>query len=160
MIRRKTPTNPEVSIPTYYSDTRGRDRSANSAALVLAVETLIGLATERQTECAILVSAKDKVGGGTEFEKVVGSEIAKRLISGEEATLKGARIRLVTKRRQSGNFTSGPVLALYVDPTEFNDYFEEGRITDLIFVPWTPQDKEHFPSSFRRCSAPPSLNLS
>jgi hypothetical protein len=36
------------------------------------------------------------------------------------------------------------VLALYLDPTEFKDYFEEGRVTDLIFVPWTPQDKERF----------------
>jgi hypothetical protein len=148
MNRRTTPgdqdATPAFSIPTYYSDSRGRDRSADPAALVLAVETLIRLATDRQTECAILVSTKGKVGRGTEFEKVVGQEIARRLIRGEDATLKGTRMRLLTRRGQSGNFDRGPVLALYLDPTEFKDYFEEGRVTDLIFVPWTPQDKERF----------------
>src|SRR5258707_11314586 len=123
MNRRTPPRNQDVApgsgIPTYYSDSRGRDRSTDSAALVLAVETLIRLATDRQTECAILVSTKDKVGRGTEFEKVVGQEIARRLIRGEDATLKGTKMRLLTKRRQSGNFDRGPVLALYVDPTEF-----------------------------------------
>src|SRR5712692_7280550 len=79
---------PGSGMPTYYSDSRGRDRSADSVALVLAVETLIRIATDRQTECAILVSTKNKVGRGTEFEKVVGQEIARRLIRDEGAILK------------------------------------------------------------------------
>lgn len=135
-------------MPAHYSDSCGRERHEDSTELTLAIQALLRFATVRQTECAIAVSTKDRIGTGTEFEKLVGRETATRLSSGSEVVLKGVRMRLLVKRGRAENFGSGPVLALYMDPTELKEYFEEGRITDLIFVPWTLKDKERFLSVF------------
>jgi hypothetical protein len=56
---------------------------------------------------------------------------------------------LLTERGRSTAFGRGPVLALYVSDLEMlRTYVEEGRITDIIFVPWTPQNKAQFLSNF------------
>ncbi|MFZ0817148.1 MAG: hypothetical protein WAM78_16625, partial [Candidatus Sulfotelmatobacter sp.] len=113
-----------------------------------ALDALLRLATNRQSKCAIAVSRKAAVGSATEFERSVGREFANGLREGDDVALDGIRMVLLTKNHQSRDFDCGPVLALYVDPTVFGDYFEEGRITDLIFVPWLPKHKERFLSDF------------
>ncbi len=131
------------NIPIYYTPCHG----ANSDALKIALQKLISIATERTRECAVAVAVKKVVGAHSVFEKVVGADATEALRRGR-LELNNVRVRLITKRLKRDDFGRGPVLALYMNPSALELYVEEGRITDLIYLPWTEADMNDFASRF------------
>ena len=129
------------NIPIYYTVSHGPDRQA----LNVAFQQLMSLAANRTRECAVAVGTMQVIGRCSEFEKLVGQAVAEALRRGS-LQVNGIRVKLITRRLRRDDFGSGPILALYLQPRDLEKYFEEGRITDLIYVPWLEADMKCFPS--------------
>ena len=131
------------NIPTHYTRSHGPDRKA----LKVALAKLLSLAEERTRECAIAVSRMQVIGHGSEMERLLGKDATNNLRNGT-LVLGNVNLRLITRKLKRDDFGSGPVLALYLAPNALETYFQEDRITELIYVPWKEEDMKQFLSDF------------
>ena len=143
-MTRKSIPMPRISVSQdylqeYYTDSHGADLDAHRRAL----SVLLDLASKHQRECAIAVGIRTVIGPKSALDNVL-PEGAARSLSRGAVQLNEIMVHLITKRITPTKFGRGPVLALYVDPKHLGSFFEEGRITELIYVPWTDAQRERF----------------
>ena len=129
-------------IPSYYTRSHGADVDA----LRRALGVLVGFAEEQRRECAIAVGVKSIIRPGSALDSALPAGAAVSLSRGA-VQLNAVTVHLITKRITPREFRHGPILALYLDSKYLEPLFDEGRVTALIYVPWTVQQCARFISA-------------
>jgi hypothetical protein len=117
----------------------GRDR-ADAARECLA--ELCRLASGAGTaEAAIALHSKHSLRGSA-IEEVLGASASERLLNGS-VEVSGIQLHLITEKIRS-RFQRGPLVAAYVSPRFLPELLSDDRVTDLIYLPWSPRDEALF----------------
>jgi hypothetical protein len=92
-------------------------------------------------EAAVAVHAKRNLRGSA-IEEVLGAFVSERLLEGSVEVF-GLQLHLMTERTRS-RLQRGPVVAAYVSPRLLAGLLNDVRVTDLIYLPWSPKEEALF----------------
>jgi hypothetical protein len=124
----------------YFIDSFGSD----TELLVRGLSKTIDLAkSSGVTQAAVAAHTKRQVSGSNIWEEAIGKVLTKSLGNGE-ATINGYKFYLLTERIEPYGFVRGPILAAAISPKFLEVVIKNYKATDIIFVPWAPQELEEF----------------
>lgn len=77
------------------------------------------------------------------ISNVIGDEAVKVLTKHKVLDLETCKLHLFTKR-QPPRFFKGPLLVAFTPVAQLQTIIKDNPGADIVFVPWTPEEKEFF----------------
>lgn len=125
----------------YYIDSYGSD----TELLVRGIHKPINLAkSSGLSQAAVAAHDKRQVSGSNIWEEAIGKAATKNLGAGKTIIINGCTMHLLTERIDPINFIRGPILAAALGIDFLEKVIENRKATDIVFVPWTPEELEEF----------------
>ena len=126
----------------YFTNSFGPDPDAARAAFKQCGKLLNAAAVK---ESAIVVPQKSNLDGI--IQEILGESAIKILSKNNFLDLNGAMIKLFTKRNMPNSF-DGPMLAIYVALEQLADLIKACPRANIIYVPWTEDEKISFMKTY------------
>jgi hypothetical protein len=124
----------------YYINSYGSD----TQLLVRGVAQTVSLAKgSKFRQAAVAVHTKDQISRSNIWEEAIGKLLTKNLAKGE-INIRGCTFYLLTERIDPAGFIQGPILAAAINTKFLNRILNNRKATDIVFVPWAPQELEEF----------------
>jgi len=125
----------------FHTHSTGPDEVALQAALdkCHALMQARGLSV-----MALAVHAKDNLDGVV--PRVFGYNVVRMLDRDNKSELKGITTHLLTEKIQVRKL-EGPIVAAFVDVHKLDGIVASLDVTDIVYVPWTPDDLNAYLSS-------------
>lgn len=126
----------------YFIDSFGNDPQL----LVKGIAQTLSIAkTSQYLHGAFASYSKDKVRRSRNWKDAIG-EIGARNLTKGEVSIDGCTFYLLTPRIDPSEFIQGPILAYGLDPTFLQRVLYHPCATDIVYVPWTQDERDHFKS--------------
>lgn len=127
----------------YYIDSYGSD----TELLVRGITKTVSLVrSSNLRQAAVAAHTKNQVRKSNIWEEAVGKSATKELADGK-AVINGCTMHLMTERIDPAGFVQGPILAAAIATYFLNRVIKNRKATDIIFVPWTPEELDEFKRS-------------
>jgi hypothetical protein len=124
----------------YYIDSYGSD----TQLLVRGIAQTLSLArSSKMRQAAVAVHTKDQVLHSIIWEEAIGKIPTKNLAKGE-TKIDSCTLYLLTERIDPADFVQGPILAAAISTKFLKKVLKNRKATDIVFVPWTPEELEEF----------------
>jgi hypothetical protein len=122
-------------MANFHTDSFGASQNALGAAFhkLLELGAVTGQAAVAVHQLSNLTGIINEVLSPAQIAALAGSH--------RRVTLNGVTVFLVTERQEPEGFTRGPLLAVHVDSAFLAKLQVKPRYTDLVYVPWTEQER-------------------
>lgn len=122
----------------YYIDSYGSD----TELLARGIAKTINLAKpSKLSQAGVAAHDKRQVSGSNIWEEAIGKAATKSLGAGK-VIVNGPTMHLLTERIDPTNSIRGPILAAAIGTKFLEKVIKNRKATDIIFVPWTPEELE------------------
>jgi hypothetical protein len=123
----------------YYTDSFGSDRNAGGEALTRLLQ--LG---QQIRQAAIASNQLTNFSEGTTIARVLEPAQYAEFNSKRALTLNGVKVFMMTQRDGASEFRRGPVMVLHGSPGVLRKVTNDPRTTDVIYVPWTEDERDEF----------------
>lgn len=124
----------------YYIDSYGSD----TELLVRGIAKTVSLAkVAKLSQAAVAAHDRKQVSGSNIWEEAIGKAATKSLGTGK-VIINGCTFHLLTERIDPAGFIRGPILAAAIATKFLEKVIKSRNATDIVFVPWTPEELEEF----------------
>jgi hypothetical protein len=124
----------------YYIDSYG----SGTDLLVRGIVKTVSLAkSSKAPQAAVAAHDRRQISGSNIWEDAVGKAATKSLAAGK-VIINGCTLHLLTERIDPGDFIRGPILAAAISTKFLEKVIKNRKATDVVFVPWTPEELEEF----------------
>ena len=131
---------PSIAMALYSINSFGSDTDLLVRGLA---QTLTLAKTSEHRQAAVASHTRRQLATSNIWAEAIGN-VARRHLGNGELAIEGCTLYLLTPRIDPPGFIRGPILA-YASITKFlQQLLYHPRATDIVYVPWTPQELADF----------------
>ena len=124
----------------YYINSFGSDTDLLVRGLA---QTLTLAKASKHRQAAVASHTRRQLARSNICAEAIGNVARKNLGNGE-LSIEGCTLYLLTPRIDPPGFIQGPILAYASIPKFLQQILYHPRATDVVYVPWTPQERNDF----------------